>query len=88
MTHIGYSISVDYIGNGWGDKSWYVFNSAAEPNLMASMQLSFLKMYTDGELIRNFVPVVRNSDGAAGLFDIVSQTFYGNAGTGMFTVGA
>lgn len=88
VTHIGYSISVDYIGNGWGDKSWYVFNSAAEPNLMASMQLSFLKMYTDGELIRNFVPVVRNSDGAAGLFDIVSQTFYGNAGTGTFTVGA
>ena len=40
-----------------------------------------------GELVRDMVPCVRNSDGAAGMFDQVEQKFYGNDGTGYFTAG-
>ena len=35
-------------------------------------------------LIRNFIPAMRNSDGAIGLFDIVNNIFYGNSGSGSF----
>jgi hypothetical protein len=35
-------------------------------------------------LIRDFIPAMRNSDGAVGLFDIVNNVFYGNSGGGSF----
>ncbi len=38
-------------------------------------------------LVRDFVPVVRNTDNVAGMYDIVNDTFYTNAGTGSFVVG-
>lgn len=85
-TNYGYVPDGKYIGCGWGGTSWYVFNSPTEPELMSSMQLYFLKMYSAGRLVRSFVPVVRNSDGVAGLFDLVGQTFYENAGTGAFVI--
>ena len=39
-----------------------------------------------GNLVRYFVPAVRNTDSVAGLYDIVNDLFYTNAGTGTFTV--
>lgn len=72
-------------GNGWGDLSWYVFNSHGEPGMMIPMRLYYLKMYTDGVLVRDFVPVKRDSDGKIGLWDNVSSTFFKNLGTGVFT---
>ena len=43
---------------------------------------------TDGtNVIKNFVPCYRNSDNVAGLYDLVSNTFYTNQGTGNFIVG-
>ena len=38
-------------------------------------------------LIRNFIPVIRHSDGAIGLLDLVNFKFYGNSGTGSFIGG-
>lgn len=35
-------------------------------------------------LIRDFVPAMRNSDGYIGLYDVVNNAFYGNAGSGSF----
>lgn len=35
-------------------------------------------------LIRDFVPAMRNSDGVIGLFDVVNNVFYTNAGSGSF----
>jgi hypothetical protein len=52
------------------------------------MQLYSLKMYSSGMLIRDFVPVKRNADGVAGLFDLRGQAFYENAGTGAFVIPA
>ena len=45
------------------------------------------KIYDDGALVRDFVPCKRDSDNAAGLYDLVGKSFYGNAGTGSFTAG-
>lgn len=38
-------------------------------------------------LVREFYPAKRNSDSAIGMYDIVSETFFTNAGTGTFTAG-
>lgn len=45
------------------------------------------KLYDNGTLVRDFMPV-RSDDGAAGVVDLLTGTFYGNAGTGGFAVGA
>ena len=46
------------------------------------------RLYQDGNLVRDFVPCYRLSDGVVGLYDIATMTFYANAGTGTFTKGA
>lgn len=71
-------------GNGWGDATWYVFNSHGEPTLMSSMKLYYLKMWTDGVLVRDFVPAKRVSDGVYGLYDRITSSFFWNAGEGAF----
>ena len=45
------------------------------------------KIYNNSTLVRDFVPVRRNTDGAIGMYDMVSETFFGNAGSGTFTAG-
>ncbi len=46
-----------------------------------------LKMWDGGALIRDFVPAKYN-DATVGLYDLVSQSFFPNAGSGVFTAGA
>ena len=38
-------------------------------------------------LQRDFIPVRRDSDNAVGMWDMVTKTFFENAGTGSFTAG-
>ena len=47
---------------------------------------SFIMNKADGTPIREFVPC-KYRDGTAGMFDMVSGVFYGNAGTGTITAG-
>ena len=43
---------------------------------------------TDGaNLVRDFIPARRNSDNVLGMYDMVSDTFFTNAGTGTFIAG-
>lgn len=49
-----------------------------------------LEAYTlrnNGEAVRNLIPARRNSDGAVGAYDTVTNAFFGNAGTGEFIAG-
>ena len=54
----------------------------------ASAKLYYAKYYNGSTLSRDFIPCKRNSDSAIGLYDLVSDTFFENAGTGTFTAGA
>ena len=45
------------------------------------------KIWNNGTLVRKFIPVRRNSDNVLGMYDMVSGTFFTNAGTGTFTAG-
>lgn len=51
-------------------------------------QIYYCKIYDDGKLVRDFVPCYRNSDKKPGLYDLVNDVFYTNAGATDFTYGA
>ena len=61
---------------------------AGVANQFCSMRLYAMSIYDNGELVRNFVPCYRNSDHAAGLYDLSNNVFYANAGRGIFAVGS
>lgn len=51
-------------------------------------QITYFKYAdNDNNLLRDMIPCYRKSDNVIGMFDLVSQTFFTNAGTGVFTVG-
>lgn len=52
----------------------------------SSANLYHCKIHDDNTLVRDFVPC-KNAAGVAGLYDLVSSQFYGNAGTGSFSAG-
>ena len=50
--------------------------------------LIYYLQITDGmDIVRNFIPARRNSDGEIGMYDTVSNTFFTNSGTGEFIAG-
>ena len=63
-----------------------VNNGSTTAQYTSQMKLFSCKIYDDGVLIRDFYPC-KNPAGTVGLYDIVSNVFYGNAGTGTFTAG-
>ena len=69
--------------------SLYLFsnNNAGATGAGASISIYSCKIYDNGTLIRNMVPV-KNSSGTLGMYDIVNGVFYTNAGTGTFVAGA
>lgn len=63
-------------------------NKNGEPFWIASnMRLYYLKVYSGGTVIADFVPCYRKSDGEIGVYEVKSGKFYGNVGTGTFTKG-
>lgn len=53
---------------------------------VGGMKLYSFKMYDNGVLVRDFIPV-KNNLGEAGLWDRVTKQFFANAGTGSFVAG-
>lgn len=66
----------------------FTINDAASDvdSRMISMRLYSCQIYDNGTLIRDYVPA-KNSGDVIGLYDLVNDTFYQNAGTGVFTAG-
>lgn len=73
---------------GQSDLNMYLLacNNLGTPNYYINAKLYSCQIYNNGTLIRDFVPC-ENPPGEVGLYDIVGQQFYGNAGTGAFTAG-
>lgn len=69
--------------------STYLFalNSARKPSSYCYAKIYSCRILTDGVPVRDFVPCRRNSDGAVGMYDRVSDAFFGNLGTGEFIAG-
>lgn len=51
------------------------------------MRYYYLKMWLDDVLVRDYVPCYRKSDGEIGMYDLVSNSFFTNAGSGTFEKG-
>ena len=85
-------IGVTLITNG---NNVFLFGeSFKDKNLTKTYEASALiKLYTakyydsNGILIRNFIPCYRKLDNEIGLYDLVNNVFYTNAGTGVFLMG-
>lgn len=73
-----YSSSSLYLFNVHGGEEWFIPIKA---------KISFCKVYdVDGIKVRDFVPC-KNPSSIVGLYDLVNDAFYTNAGTGTFTAG-
>ena len=60
----------------------FALHAGWSPNVVnyASMRIYSCKIYDGETLVRDFVPVVRGSDNKAGLYDLVSESFFGATG--------
>jgi len=59
---------------------------SASSTLMPSMRLYSCRIWNNDELVRDFVPALDDNSTAC-LYDIVGESFYSNAGEGVFTAG-
>lgn len=64
----------------------FAVNNNGTATLQAHAKLYSCKIYDNDTLIRNFIPC-KNPSGVVGLYDLVNNQFYQNAGTGTFTAG-
>lgn len=51
-----------------------------------NVRIYYCKFYKAGELVRDYIPCVHDSDSTPGMYDLVSQTFYGSATATPFIV--
>lgn len=68
----------------------YMFanSSAGSVGQQFKGRIYYLKIKNStGELVRYFIPCYRKSDNVAGMYDIVNDVFYTNAGSGTFAIG-
>lgn len=81
-----YSYSAGNISN-----SRYVYLFALHNNTSASqhskIRLYYFKAYKAGLLAADYVPCYRKADNVIGMYDMVSETFKTNSGSGTFTKG-
>ena len=64
-----------------------VSRNGVDPIAVSNVRLKYFKWYRNDELIHEYIPAKRNSDGVIGLYDTVNNRFYTNAGTGTFIAG-
>ena len=69
--------------------SMYIFNVNKDDNSQyfpGMMKLYLFKIYDNDVLVRDFIPC-KNPSGVIGLYDLVNNQFYQNAGSGTFIAG-
>lgn len=54
-------------------------------NLPSSCSIGETKISRSGEIVRHFIPCYRKADKVIGMYDLINNQFYTNAGTGDFT---
>ena len=62
----------------------FAYNNAGSAGQKANCSFAKVVMYGDGVKVREMYPFIRN--GVNGMIDVLSGTFYQNAGSGSFTI--
>ncbi len=80
------------ITGNYGNQPFFVF-TLAHATVNPTQYMSKIRVYScsmaKGETpVFNLIPCYRKSDNKPGMYDLVSNTFYTNSGSGEFTVGA
>ena len=70
---------------GFGSTNFCLFGYLPEPNLKSNLRLYSCKIWVDGVLLRDMIPVRLGQVGY--LYDKVSGQLFGNDGTGNFILG-
>ena len=65
----------------------WLFAINASTVTYSNLKMYYMKIWDNGTLTRDFVPVIRKSDNKPGMWDKVTRTFYTNAGSGEFNYG-
>lgn len=71
-------------------KTLYIFalnQGTFNSDQIARMKLYYMKIYDNGNLVRDLIPAVRISDNVSGVYDKITEKFYTNIGSGNFVVG-
>ena len=82
-------VSYDLTGtfDSTGSLPMYIFRANYSSPIAGNFKVYYCQIYNGTTLVRDFIPCIRNSDSVVGLYDLVSKTFFTNAGTGTFTYG-
>ena len=80
------STPTGFTGNQY---SMFLFagNNGGSVSSFSTMKCFSFAVKSGSTLIRNFVPCKKTSDNEAGFYDLATNTFYGNTGTGAFVAG-
>lgn len=72
------------------DYNIYIFalNQSGTAIQHGKLKLHTFKLWKNDVLVRDFIPCYRKSDNVIGLYDLVTNTFFTNAGTGIFLKGS
>lgn len=63
------------------------FQSANAAAFFGKTKMYYYKVMQGETVIQHFIPCYRKADNVAGMYDVVNDKFYTNAGTGNFIVG-
>lgn len=66
----------------------FAANDSGAAGMNAKCNIKFVEFTSGTDVVANFVPCYRKSDGVIGMYDTVGKAFYTNSGTGTFTKGA
>ena len=64
-----------------------LFNARNSTGYEAKTKIYEFKMWKSGQLVRNYIPVMKTETKEIGLLDLVNNKFYANEGTGVFLAG-
>ena len=89
LTYADQTVSDTFTGgNIVGSKNIFLFDSGTrESNRYFNGRIHKISLYEDDVLVHEFVPVIRNNDSVVGIYDITTNTFMTNSGTGSFGAG-
>lgn len=84
-----YNFNKHGLNNIYGNIYLFAINSDAGVNITGSnLKIYEYKAYKNSEVIQDLIPCYRESDGVAGMYDIIKGEFFTNQGTGTFILGA
>ena len=79
--------SGSYSGTIVNGSNFSIFTINNMASRVSKAKIKTFKIIQDNNVVRNYIPCYRKSDGVIGLYDLVEDKFYTNSGTGTFVKG-